>query len=303
MRTGQVRLIAAVAAAGLAAALGSALAAEGEDDAALVVAGGDEELIDRLLVLEQEIPAPLPSAAELASNELDAVLSGSFTTARTALDQLEPDLRALFVSADEAETAVGDAIADVTSALLLERQALMVLEDADGSADARPIDASDARTEDGVALDADGELGLALVGVDLLLSARTDQAGGYGVLAELTTEDERDVFDGRAATLVSYVQDVGVDLRRISARESAQILVPTSRFDAPVGVARATAATYACVDRALYLELADSPQAERVAAAAIAPPDPECVEAARRAGLSLDDQQALAETTDADDDA
>lgn len=296
MRTGNVRVVGAVAAAVVVAAFGSALAAESGDDEVppLTATGADAELVAAMLAIESQLPEPLPTAVELRDEDVDAVLSGSFATARSALDRVEDDLRQLYVTADDSETAVGDRLSQLTRALLTERQALLVLEGSDGSADPRPLDASDARDDAGIAIDADGQVGQRTIGVDILLAARLEQALAYDVLAELSAEDEAGVFDARASQLALYLDTVGDELRRISTTPDSQLLVPVDRFDAPLGVARAVSATYVCVDRALYFELVDAPRADRVAAAAVEVPDPECVEAARRAGLSLADQQAAA---------
>lgn len=295
-----LRTIGLFVAAGLVVALGSAIAAEGDGDAdEVAVTGGDQELIDGLLALHGELPELVPTEADIAANELDPVLLGSFTTARSTLDRLEDDIRQLFIAGDAANTAVGDAVASVGRGLLIERQALIVLEESDGSTNPRPLDSSNARTEDGVALDADGLFGLETVGIDLLIQARDLQRLGYDVLADVEGADT--ALGERLQELLTYEDEVGITLRVVTSASSDELLVPVDRYDAPIGVPRALSVTYACVDRFRYLELADLPMAERIAASVEEVPSQECADIARRAGLSLEDQEALVEPHEADD--
>lgn len=294
-----LRIIGLLVAAGLVVALGSAIAAEGDGDGdEVAVTGGDQALVDGLLAVQGELPELVPTAADLAANQLDPVLLGSFTTARSTLDRLEDDIRQLFIDGDGAGTAVGDAVASVARGLLIERQGLIVLEESDGSTNPRPLDSSNARTEGGIAIDADGLLGLESVGIDLLIQARDLQRVGYDVLADVQSADP--AFAGRLDELITYEDEVGVVLRIVTSAATDELLVPTDRYDAPIGVPRATSVTYVCVDRERYFALADLPRAERLAGSIEEVPSQECTDIARRAGLSLEDQQALA---DAEDDA
>lgn len=307
MRSPKFRIIGLVAVAALLAALGSAIAAEGDGDGdEVAVTGADQALVDGLLALQDDLPELVPTAAQLAANEIDPVLLGSFTTARSTLDRLEDDIRALFIDGDAAGTAVGDAVAAVAQGLLIERQAHIVLEQGDGSTNPRPLDSSNARDDDGIAIDADGLLGLETTGIDLLLQARDLQRAGYEVLATVEAADA--AFADRLAELRAYEDEVAVTLRIVTSADTDELLVPATRWDAPIGVARATSVTYVCVDRAAYLALADLPMVERIAASVEEVPSQECADIARRAGLSLEDQQALqdssgAATTDEDQSA
>jgi len=295
-----LRMIGLLVAAGLVVALGSAIAAEGDGDGdAVAVTGADQELVDGLLAIHAELPELVPTEADLAANQLDPVLLGSFTTARSTLDRLEDDIRQLFINGDAANTAVGDAVASVARGLLIERQALLVLEESDGSTNPRPLDSSNARTEDGIAIDADGLLGLESVGIDMLIQARELQRVGYQVLEQVESADP--AFAERLDELLAYEDEVGVTLRIVTSASTDELLVPTDRYDAPIGVPRATSVSYVCVDRARYLALADLPMSERIAGSVEEVPSQECTDIARRAGLSLEDQQAVAATEDAVD--
>ena len=293
------RLIGLLVAAGLVVALGSAIAAEGDGEGdEVAVTGGDQELVDRLVALQDELPPLVPTEADLALNELDPVLLGSFTSARSTLDRLEDEIRQLYIDGDDADTAVGDAVTSVARGLLIERQALLVLEESDGSTNPRPLDSSNARNDEGVALDADGLLGLETVGIDLLIQAHDLRRLGYEVLEEVEGVDG--VFATQLDELLVYENEVGITLRVATSASTDELLVPVERYEAPVGVPRATSVTYVCVDRFRYIELADLPMAERVAASVEDVPSQECTDIARRAGLSLEDQEALVEPDEAD---
>ncbi len=300
MRRGNLRFVSFVGAAALLAALGSAMAAESDDDTTeLALAAGDELLVERLLVLEQDVPEPLPSAVELATGDTDTRIVGSFTSSRSSFDAIEEPLRQLFVDADEVKSEAGVAVAAVARGLLLEHQAMMVLEASDGAADPRPIDSSDTRDEDGVALDADGLVGRQMTGLRLVLDAREAQLLGYEVLAELpAATDERGLFRARATTLRAYRADVGTKIEIAAGVAPEQMLLPVTRYDSPLGVAIAVGATYVCVDREAYLALNDATEAERLAGSVAEVPDPACEEAARRAGLDLATQIASDPTLD-----
>lgn len=284
--------MAVVAGAALAAGIGSAIAAESglDEPVELAVAGVDEQLVTQLLALESELPAPLPTTAELAADGVDALLTGSFTSARSTFDAVESDLRTLYVTADDAGTPVGDAVASVTFGLLLERQALTVLEETDLSDGTRPLDLSDARDDDGNAIDADGLMGRLHIGLDILFEARGLQRSGYAVLADVPVGvDENSVFAARHQELLAYEDGTEVELREVASSPAEQLLVEVSRFDAPTGVAHSVGVTYVCVDREAYTALADASDVQRVAGA-IAWPDEDCREAARAAGLTLVEQ-------------
>lgn len=297
MRSPKVRIIGLLAVAGLIAALGSALAAEGDGEEADAIAVSDEDqaLVDALLALQDDLPELLPSEAQLAANDLDPVLFGSFTSARSTLDRLEDDIRQLFIDGDEAGTAVGDAVSAVARGLLMERQGYLVLEESDGSTNPRPLDSSNAQDSDGIAIDADGLLGLETIGVDLLLEGRELQRAGYDVLADIEGGDP--ALADRLEELRAYEDEVGVTLRVVTSDSGDELLVPAARYDAPIGVARATSVSYVCVDRELYLALSDLPLEERIAGSREEVPGEECSAIARRAGLALEDQQALLDGT------
>lgn len=293
--------MAVVGVAALTVGIGSAIAAESDvagDDEALVVSAADDELVQRLLALEPDLPEVLPSSATLADDGVDALLTGSFTSARSTFDAVEEQLRQLFIDADDASTGAGDAVSDVAYGLLLERQAMLVLEETDGSDSTRPLDVSDARDDAGNAIDADGPYGSLQTALEILLDGRELQRSGYEVLADLPAGvDENGVFGDRYAALLDYRDATEVTLREIASTDSVQLLVGIERYDAPIGVAHSLGVTYVCVDREAYLELDDATDVARIAGS-IVQPDAACRDAARVAGLSLSEQVAVDELLD-----
>lgn len=299
MRSSSMRVVAVIGAGALAVGIGSALATEGDDaDETVVVTASDDELIERLLEIEEQLPPPLPSTVDLNRDNIDVQLAGSFSSARSTFDALEGDLRALFVDADEADSTVAEAIADVTFGLLTERQALTVLEETDPLDEARPLDATDARDDDDNAIDADGLYGRLQTGLDILLEARELQRAGYDVLADLPEgADDAGVFDDRLAALTAYRDTTGIRLRTIASQPTEQLFVVVERFEAPLGVAHVLGVTYVCVDREAYFALADASPVERIAGS-VEPADAACTQAAQTAGLSLSEQVAVDDLLD-----
>lgn len=307
MRGNKTRVVAVAAAVALTAGIGSAIAAESdgepvvpEDEAVagdaeegvgdedVPVAAGDEALVERLLEIEPDLPAPLPSAVERSSDLVDGMLTGSFTSSRSTLDSLQDQLRGLYVDGEEAGTAIGGAVSQVAHGLLLERQAMVILEDTDATTETRPLDLSDARDDDGNAIDADGLHGWETAGLEILFDARDLQHDGYETLS-LAEVAGREVFADRAAQLVADRDGTGIALREVAAADSGQMLLEVERYDAPVGVAHARGVTFVCVDRKQYASLQGEPPSVRVAAS-VEVPDQACRDAARLAGLPLSEQ-------------
>jgi hypothetical protein len=261
---------AAVAAIGVASAQDDGADAEAPP---LTAEGADAELLDRLLDIEADRPPFAPDAVLVDPEVADATLDGAFGEARIALDALEGELQTLFVDADDAGTPTGAAIALVTNGLLLEREAVTVLEEADDLDVARPVDSSDATDANGLAIDADDPTGTTLVGVDLLLDARLRQLSGYLLLADLD-----DLLADRYDTLEDYALEVDPLLREAVGLPADQLVVTVDRFDAPVGQARAAAASFVCVNRTVYLAaISNGSTTQEATALAATEPDDGCL--------------------------
>ena len=276
-----------LACAAAATVIGVAAAQDG--DGQLEATGADADLVDRLLEIEPDLPGLVPDQVEVDDEVADATLDGAFGQARIALDAVEADLRQLFVDADDAGTAVGDAVSDVTRGLLLEREAIIALEQADDLDVERPVDSSDETNENDVAIDADDPAGLTLIGVDLLLDARMRELAGYELLATLGDDvDPTGTFADRADDLREYADTTDPLLRAAVGLETDQLLVAVGRFDAPVGEARATATEYVCVERETYLAaIAAGESVATATLAAATDPNEACQATAEAAGAPL----------------
>lgn len=268
-----------LAGAAAVAAIGAANAQDGateappaEEAAPLATEGADGELVDRLLEVQAELPPSVPSEVIVPEDDADARITGDFGEARIAFDALEGELQSLFVDAEDAGTPTGSTVAAVASGLLLEREAVAVLEQADDLDVARPIDASDSRDANELAIDADDPAGKDLVGVRLLLDARLRQLAGIAPLAEADP-----AFADRLDELATFADTLDPQLRDAVGIPNDQLLVTVDRFDAPPGQARATASSYVCVDRVAYLLLIAGGETPAAATAATAvEPDDGC---------------------------
>lgn len=253
----------------------------GQDEAAIPadeVTSADQELLDALLDVEADRPPFVPEDVTSEDDVADATIDAPFGESRIAFDAIEGQLLTLFIDGEDAGTTTGLAVSAVANGLLLEREAVQVLEEADDLDAARDVDSSDERDENGLAIDADDPTGTTLVGVDLLLQARVRQLLGYTQLVDIDP-----VFADRFETTLDYVLEVDPLLRRAVGLPDDQLVVTLDRFDAPVGEARATAASYLCVDRTTYQALtAGGATPEEAAAIAFNAADTVCEDSVGR---------------------
>lgn len=250
-----VSTIAAIAALVVATiGVGTALARTDGNDATGTSATA---LLERLDELERRLPedAP-PTGVELSSDTTWGTLADDHTSVRTVLDTLEPDLRALFIDADDAAGDVAEAVALVARGWLDIWSATTAIAIAEGHDLAFPVDTSD---DDGVATGADELRGEIETGIELLLAGRARHLAGYGALEELQEAEDgaQDRLNARARSARTYDEDIRprVDVMRSAATTS--VLVPADRFDTdePGVRSRATSFALVCVDRDALEEL------------------------------------------------
>lgn len=242
--------------AGLVAAATATLAFVGVQMAAAQQDGpptgtDDTALLERLDALEVQLPVDLPpSVVEVDEDASWGAFEGDFGSTRAILDTLEPDLRRLFVEADDADTPVADAVAEVSRGWLELREAVRHLAAYEAHDLEYPVDASD---DDAVALDADELRGDAQVGLRLLLSARARHLDGYRALQELgAAEPEAQArLDARALDAETFDAEVRPPVLQLFGVPGTQLTVPHERFSstAPGSEARARSMTVTCVDR------------------------------------------------------
>jgi hypothetical protein len=234
--------------------VGAAIA-QSEDDTA--TGSSPDALLERLDTLEADLPSQVPpTGVTLSETETWGTLQGDATSVRAILDTLEPELRQLFIDADDAEGDVADGVALVARGWLdiwTGTTSIAVAESADL---AFPIDTTDAS---GVATGADELRGPIEVGLDLLLQGQVRLLDGYGLLRELGEAplEAQLRIDDRASDAEEFDEQVRPDVLSLLSDESASVLVPTDRFetDAPGVRSRATSVSMVCVDREALEEL------------------------------------------------
>jgi hypothetical protein len=234
--------------------VGAALA---QSDDATPSGSSPEDLLARLDALEPDLPARVPPVGvELDDDTTWGTLQGDATSVRAVLDLLEPELRQLFVDADDAEGDVADGVALVARGWLdiwTGTTAIAVAEAADL---AFPLDTRD---DQGVATGADELRGQVETGLDLLLLGQARHLEGYGILETLGEAplDAQLRLDDRADDAAAFDAEVRPLVLAMLSRPTASVLVTTDRFatDAPGVRARANSMTVVCVDREALEEL------------------------------------------------
>ncbi|MFP4311124.1 MAG: hypothetical protein ACLFS9_03975 [Nitriliruptoraceae bacterium] len=242
--------VAAVALVGVTAALA-------QTDEEAPTGSSPADLQARLALLEEDLPARVPpTGVDLDEEETWGSLEGDATSVRASLDVLEPELRQLFIDADEVDGDVADAVAEVARGWLdiwTGTRAIAVAESADL---AFPVDTED---DDGVATGADELRGQIETGLNLLLSGQERLLTGYGLLEELGEAplEEQVLFDARARDAADFDAEIRPAILTLLSQPSASVLVTTDRFetDAPGVRARANSMTVVCVDREALEEL------------------------------------------------
>jgi hypothetical protein len=252
-RRRSVGLVAAISL--VVAALGATVAAAQQDDAP-PQGSDDGALLARLDALEAQLPAELaPTTVSVDPEESWGSFEGDVTGAAAILGTLERELLSLYVDADDAGTAVADAVTLVARGWLDLQRAYDQLAAWEAADLAFPIDAED---DADVATDADELAGRAETGLRLVLGASQRQLAGYVALRELgeAEPDTQQRLDARAAAAEAFDQDVRPLIAQVLAIRSTQVLVPVDRFEtsAPGVEARARTMTVTCVDRQTYLD-------------------------------------------------
>jgi hypothetical protein len=235
---------------------------------ALQEAPGDEELIDRLVALESDVPPLPPSDVVIDPEQTWAEFEGDFTGANVALDTIADEARALYIDAEEGSTPVAAAVADVARSLLVMRQGYASLAEWETHDLAFPLDAAD---DAGVSAGADELYGEAEVGLTLLLEARARALPAYAVLrdAEAADDSERTLLEQRYRDAVAFDATLRPRLHLALSLEPTQVMVTASRFvtSAPGIEPRARVMQVICIDREAYLAAEEPAEVDALVAA------------------------------------
>jgi hypothetical protein len=210
------------------------------------------ELLERLDELEDDLPEAAPPQDVLLDEETTwGSLDGDPTGVRAVLDTLEPDLRALYVDADDADGDVPEAVADVARGWLDLWNGTTSLAAADTHDLAFPEEATD---ELGVATGADELRGSVEIGLELIVEGQQRLLAGYTQLRELdeAEPEAQERFEQRADAAEFYEAEVLPRIVVMLSQPTSTVLVPVDRFetDAPGVQSRASALGVICVDRA-----------------------------------------------------
>lgn len=242
-------VLASLAALGTGAlSISAALAQSGEAPAA----GSPQQLLDRLDELDGQLPGNIvPTSVAFADDASWITLGGDAGSVRAVLDTVEPDLRQLFIAADQANGDVSDAIASIAAGWLDVWTGTAALAVAEVNDLAFPIGTTD---DGGVATGADVLRGQVEIGLRLVVAGHTRLHDGYVALHDLEVA-EADVqarLGARVAAVEAWDASVLPRAQQALGHASSSVLVPIDRFDTnrPGVEPRATAMTAICVDRA-----------------------------------------------------
>jgi hypothetical protein len=218
-----------------------------------------DALVERLDALEPDLPtAVVPTGVSLDDDTTWGDIQGDAGSTEVVLDTLEPDLRQLFIDADDAEGETADAVALVARGWLDIWQGSGALAEWETADLAFPIDATD---DDDVATGADERYGEAERGLTMILEGQQRLLAGYTALRDLEAAlpdvAAQDRFDARAADMELYDADIRPLVVRLISQPTTNVLVATERFEtsAPGVDARAKSLEAICVDREALEEL------------------------------------------------
>lgn len=219
----------------------------------------DDELVSRLVDLEQELAGlPLLPDVDAPEDATWGTISGDLVGTQIILEEHDEELQALVADASDADTAVGDAVEDVAASYRTMNEGyafLAAFEQAGIGIAPAPEDAEEELPA--IATGVEEPRGQAEAGLSLLLNALAGFSEGYAVLrdSEAAAED-RTLFENRYAEVQAVAQSEALDVRRALSYGVTELLVAVERFEpAVVGEDPSRNVRYVCVDRDDYLAL------------------------------------------------
>lgn len=252
-RRSATSIAAVVALAAAALGVGGAIA---QDDAETPTGVDPTALLERLAALEPDLPQdPAPTEVTFDEDTTWGTLDSDAASVRALLDTLEPELRTLFIDADDADGEVAEAVALVAQGWLDVWSGSAAMGEAESNDLSFPLEATD---DLGVSAGADELRGSMEVGLELVLQGRDRHLEGYGALQELNPAepDAQARFDDRARAAERFDDGARSELVAMLSQPSTTVVVPTERFvtDAPGVRSRATSVTVVCIDRDALVE-------------------------------------------------
>lgn len=244
---------------------------------ALQGGASDEELIDRLVAIEEQLPTLPPTEVIIDPEQTWAEFSGDFTGAQVALDTVADEARDLYISAEESGGVVAEAVADAARALLVMREGYTQLAAWETNDLAFPLDSAD---DGGVSTGADELYGAAEVGLALVLDARERSLPAYALLrdAEAADDAERRFLEDRYQAALDFDRTTKPDIHRALSYDTTQVMVTVSRFvtTAPGVEPRAKVMRVVCIDREAYSTAEVVPGDQAGLAALLTDPADDC---------------------------
>lgn len=252
LTVGLVALVGGLAVLGMTAA-----SAQSDDDGDGSAAGAPDELLTRLGELEADLPEDGPVSDVVLEEDVTwGEIVGDATSVRSELDTLEPELRSLFIDADEADGDVAEAVAAVARGWLDHWTGAASIATAESHDLDFPVDTTD---DLDVATGADELRGSIEVGIELALSGHARHLLGYGELRELDEAEPQlqARIDDRAEAAEDYDAEVRPRAVLMLSQQTTSVMVPVTRFEssAPGVESRAASVEVVCVDRQQLEEL------------------------------------------------
>lgn len=234
---------AAIAGAIFVAAAAVASGIPGEQVLPSAAQGSATDLVDRFLELTDAVPEIDPEDVLVNDQTLEVDFLGDHIGDHARLEAVHDDAQMLFIDGEDAESVIGEVVADGARAVMLIEDGYRRL------AEYETIVPFDSVDELGVAVGTDEPRHLRAQGIDLI------QNGQYRlelVLVamrefELTTEQTSEYQDAVRKAL-GFAVSVDPKLRELAGDRDSAELLSTTRFDPDIaGTAAARWVSYACV--------------------------------------------------------
>lgn len=213
-----------------------------------------DELVDRLVELERQLPELPPTEVVLTDETTWGELTGDFTGAKVTIDSLADAARELFIEANEAKPdPIATAVASAARSILIFQEGYGLLAEYEAYDLAFPVEDID---DEGVSTGADEPYGLAEAGLRLVLDAHARRLAAFGLLrdADVVDDTERQFFETLYRAEVDFDTEMRPLIHRILSLDTTEVMRAIDRFStsAPGTEARARVFTVVCIPREAY---------------------------------------------------